>query len=753
MKDRIINFIKGNIYFIFEIVIIIFYFCYLYVVTKSAYTTDDISSNLISGFSIFDGTNFFQLAIDWFTAWLKIGRFVPANILLGILPYLNPTLYIWKLCTIIAIVLNIPVFSYLIKQITSSKLIKIIFMFLPFLCFQMGYIYNSPIFACPLQMPLVFFYTCITFIFLNKYFENNKIIFYILSLICFLLNILTYEIAYPFFIIYIAYCFYKTELKKAIIFSIPFLLITLFGVFLTLYLRHISASLYTGNSINFNFFTIIKTYLKQVSASFPFIYMLFTKDVNHYHNYLSIKNLINSIHPVDILLCLIGIIIYLFIYYKSKKEEFYNKKQKFIIFLIGLSFILFPGAFIALTPKYQQELTWGVGHIPVYIQWFGTGIIISIIFIEILKKMRNFKLKFYKILVNIILIFILCFTIIVTQESGRHFVTLTNTWYGNENILAMQNVFNKGIFKQINKNDIIIENHDLIEINSRYKCAYYSKSLNKAINSMNKNEYPNYILNNNVNDSSTYIIDSIPYSTNQLNKIIVMGKVQKDTINAHGYFLCKNYSFYFSDKLKKELSSVIDYLDSIGIIENKSEFSDYINVNLKNSVNFNNINVILNNAIMGNNLKSILSAEKFVSTKIEYNIRLKNYNEFCNLIGSGWGTSEDWGVWSVGSEAILTAFLNKTEKAVNIKMGTNIFTGNENLNVDIYANNQLLDKKSLSGKDGSISFTIPAETINQNKGILEIKFKIINPKSPQELNLSADSRKLGIGLMWIEFIN
>lgn len=64
--------------------------------------------------------------------------------------------------------------------------------------------------------------------------------------------------------------------------------------------------------------------------------------------------------------------------------------------------------------------------------------------------------------------------------------------------------------------------------------------------------------------------------------------------------------------------------------------------------------------------------------------------------------------------------------------------------VDVYVNGNFITKWNVNAP-GIYTFDLPYD-FKANDGILNIKFKIDSPKSPKELNLSDDARKLGISV-------
>ncbi len=114
----------------------------------------------------------------------------------------------------------------------------------------------------------------------------------------------------------------------------------------------------------------------------------------------------------------------------------------------------------------------------------------------------------------------------------------------------------------------------------------------------------------------------------------------------------------------------------------------------------------------------------------------------------GWSEPENEGTWSDGDTAIVLLNLSTTtNRDLELLVEGHAFLGVKHSAQEIEV---LVNKRKLSIlKYDSLSDTlrkvmIPMELVNEKKGRLLIQFKFKNPKSPAELGLSNDSRRLGL---------
>ncbi len=131
---------------------------------------------------------------------------------------------------------------------------------------------------------------------------------------------------------------------------------------------------------------------------------------------------------------------------------------------------------------------------------------------------------------------------------------------------------------------------------------------------------------------------------------------------------------------------------------------------------------------------------------------LETTSEMLNLefVGNGWSDPEDWGVWTDGAEADINLPLAEPI-ASDLRLEFNGRTlhdeeSHPSTTLSILANGTPIARIDINeGGFKDYEFTIPRSAIDASKD-LKITFQIDNPKSPQELGIGDDSRKLGFAL-------
>lgn len=141
-------------------------------------------------------------------------------------------------------------------------------------------------------------------------------------------------------------------------------------------------------------------------------------------------------------------------------------------------------------------------------------------------------------------------------------------------------------------------------------------------------------------------------------------------------------------------------------------------------------------------VKSPIFPDKLLGKTLEFG----NDSQVYQYIYDGWASSEGGNRWSIDKDAIL-GFSNSNFAKHDLIFKINMFGFVEKFahykNVDVIINHHHVAKFNVSNKLGWYKVTIPKGIINPD-GLLKINFVISNLKSPVELGLSDDPRKLGI---------
>jgi hypothetical protein len=121
----------------------------------------------------------------------------------------------------------------------------------------------------------------------------------------------------------------------------------------------------------------------------------------------------------------------------------------------------------------------------------------------------------------------------------------------------------------------------------------------------------------------------------------------------------------------------------------------------------------------------------------------------------GWSHPEPWGTWSDGDTSyILLALSNLPKNDVSLLIEGETFLADKHPSqeIDILVNKQYVAtlRYDQQSNNGVRMVQIPKRLLLENNGRLLIRFNFKNPKSPAELGLSSDARRLGLGIVSLE---
>jgi hypothetical protein len=149
-----------------------------------------------------------------------------------------------------------------------------------------------------------------------------------------------------------------------------------------------------------------------------------------------------------------------------------------------------------------------------------------------------------------------------------------------------------------------------------------------------------------------------------------------------------------------------------------------------------------------------LSIAEIPQIKLGYTYRLGSDGI---ILGDGWSTAENWGTWSDGDTAsVLLALSSTPKKDIELLIDGHAFLSDKHPSqeVDVLVNNHQVStlKYDLQSNSGVRVVKIPKALALEKNGQLSIKFNFETPKSPAELGLSTDARRLGLGIVSLEIM-
>ena len=233
----------------------------------------------------------------------------------------------------------------------------------------------------------------------------------IFSALLFTLGILESEIGLTTLILIpVTALILKVPFKKFVLTLAPFVLIAMIYLGYTFWLRmNVNAQdAYIGLTSNFDFVSMRNLFYKQVFASFPLsnLHGKFWIRIILFHQLQDVRNIV-----CILFIALLSLLIYRYDFIQ-KKSESHDINWKFL--LLSITIIVSPAVFILPSVKYQLEMKWGIGYLPVYIQNFGTATFIAYL-IQICFYSRKWIIQRFSNLIFIVIVSCSCILLLFNQ--------------------------------------------------------------------------------------------------------------------------------------------------------------------------------------------------------------------------------------------------------------------------------------------------------------------------------------------------
>jgi len=336
-----------------------------------------------------------------------------------------------------SVVINIALYGYMLWLLGAPRRFLVVWAILLVGLFQIhghgsapdpvaGFAFHYQALGIQLSIVLILFV---------KWVLEKKPKYLYLSLIFWLLFMLCYEVNLIFIPIAFAIMFINGDQYK----KFPgFLLVSAACLYLALnfYLRNHANGGYAGSAFGLPL-NMGLAYLKQLSATFPFAsYLAIT------HNSLPfgslIRDAIGSTLAWSVFICSLMV----FVTFTSMKSSVRALRGE--AFMISLGMFLLPAIFPAISLRYQNEVGWGVGTLPVYYQDFGLAFFAAwaISFIP-----RGGLLRF------IIPIFISVYLALNVSINSSMVKIIDMAWREPRDAFAIQ--AQSGLFSQVKDGDVV----------------------------------------------------------------------------------------------------------------------------------------------------------------------------------------------------------------------------------------------------------------------------------------------------------
>lgn len=276
--------------------------------------------------------------------------------------YFFNDLFSLRLAQTVSVVFNVALYGYMLWLLGAKIRFLVVWAILLVGLFQISGQGLDPVAGFAFHYQVLGIQLTIVMILFIKWQLNANPKYLYSALILWLLFMLFYEINSIFIPIALAIMFINGDQYK----KLPgFLLISTACLYLALnfYISIHANGGYVGSAFGLPS-KMVLAYLKQLSATFPF-----TSYLAIIHNSYPIGSLVKETMGSALAWAVFICSLIIFATFTSVKSSANTLRSE--AFLISLGMFLLPAIFPAISLRYQNEVNWGLGTLPVYYQYFG----------------------------------------------------------------------------------------------------------------------------------------------------------------------------------------------------------------------------------------------------------------------------------------------------------------------------------------------------------------------------------------------
>lgn len=357
---------------------------------QCGYSGDDLFNTLAPGMQAEAGYGAWGQFGELVRMWAAHGRFYPLALYYVFLFSAVRSLWAYRLLQMALVALDLLLFARLVTSWTGSRGLGLLAALLPAALFQFR-LDGDPVLAFHGMLQVVFAAVAGSLLCLDSYLLTGRRWLFGLSILFYLLGLLTYDVTYPFFLIHGALIGCRAAGPRPVAFVVkrlsPFVVLSaaLLGLCVLLRVRHGvglpghsygSADLY-AQPLNLALWPV--TWAKQTLAAFPLSHLALFLPA---HEAVTASDLLGQCSAVVAVAALAGWALARRVLRDAGgappglPATAATGLGPPSLFLLGALLTVLPGALMALVPVYQRRLQWGTCHVPVYLSYFGVATVL-----------------------------------------------------------------------------------------------------------------------------------------------------------------------------------------------------------------------------------------------------------------------------------------------------------------------------------------------------------------------------------------
>jgi hypothetical protein len=338
------------------------------------YYGDDIFNSYINGAIASAHAPFWTFFQDLNANWMRAGRFFPGALiesygLFHILPELAP----YKAFQILITLLNVVTFYFVLRELRMSRAASLMAVVVLVASFQIR-AYHDGLLGFSGNIEFITEVALIGTLGLLIFARSGNRWWYAAAIAIYAAGLVTYEATYLYWIIFVAVLLLRLPVRRALVAAAPFVLMSAATILAQLYVKssaHTQAD--ADYNLRFNLGDLTRTFFEQAIAAVPTSYLVIDPANLYGHGFALFAHV-----PVWIGIAIFALVTGTVWMLSGAFDRAAVPDKRTILTLVitGLVLWLTPALLVASSARYQRELTFGLGHVPVYIEYFGVTLLI-----------------------------------------------------------------------------------------------------------------------------------------------------------------------------------------------------------------------------------------------------------------------------------------------------------------------------------------------------------------------------------------
>lgn len=340
-------------------------------IVLTSYLGDDTWNSSIDGMLRNVHWTFWHWIAFWDWAWMTCcGRLTLLNMIEGYgIFHLIHGLLLYKTLQASSVIVNLATFYLLLRALRLSVGTSLLGVLIALLTLQFR-VYSDPILGFAISYPTILEADLLSFLFFAWYCNSGLRRDFVLAVAFFLVALALYETSYPFSVVHVLIAL-RLGRKRPLLAAVPFLAASVAFAAAELLLRHsIHMAPNAVYSLDLRPGVYLRTLAQQMTGAIPLSYFTF------YHGYLAARGAPVPGAPPSLLIGtgLVALAAAAAVLLR-RGREIAAERGLLPIVAAGACLWIFSEVLVSAVPRYQQESSWGISYLPVYLAGFGFTLI------------------------------------------------------------------------------------------------------------------------------------------------------------------------------------------------------------------------------------------------------------------------------------------------------------------------------------------------------------------------------------------